>query len=134
MAVTDIVGGTDGDITAQGFHGDVDGWTAEIGVDEATWRTFADKWKKRANVAYQMTGTFTGTIQFDAADTSPTASLDEASFEGITLTLTATTGCTYTGTANVTGVSLNRIATDRMTGSWRFGFVGQPTETWDVGT
>lgn len=136
MAKQDIVGGTDGAVTASGFNCDVDGWSADIEVDEATWRTFASKWKKRANVSYGMTGQFTGTIQFNDTNAAPVpkntgGTINDAAFEGVSLTLTATTGCTFTGTANVVGTNLNRIATDRMTGTFRFAFVGQPSETWD---
>lgn len=136
MAKKDIVGGTTGAITASGFNGDVDGWSAEITADSVRWRTFANKWKKSKNVAYQMQGQFTGTIQFDDANSAPVpkntgGTVKETSFEGVSLTLTAETGCTFTGTANVVGVNLQRTAVDRMTGTFRFEFDGQPTETWD---
>lgn len=134
--MSDIVSGVNGDVTASGFNIDIDGWTTEVQVNEATWHTFGSAWLKRANVSYGMTGQFTGTVQYDAATTAPmpvaTGGLVQNSgFEGVTLTLTAETGCTYTGTANIVGVSLARPADNRMTGTFRFAFVGQPTQTWD---
>lgn len=136
MAAKDIVSGITGDVTASGFNVDVDAWTAEIQVDETAYRTFSSPWKRRKNVAYSMQGQFTGVVQFDAADTKPVPSstggtVTNASFEGVSLTLTAHTGCTYTGTANITGVSLERGATGEMKGTYRFAFDGQPSETWD---
>lgn len=133
---TDIVSGTTGAVTASGFNCDVDAWTTDVEVDTVSYRTFENAWKKRKNVAYGMTGQFTGTIQFDAADTKPMPSstggtINNTSFEGVSLTLTATTGCTYTGTGNIEGINLSRSATDRMTGTFRFGFDGQPSQTWD---
>jgi hypothetical protein len=127
---TDIVSGTTGDVTASGFNGDIDGWSATLSADEVTWRTFASAWKTAANVAYGATGQFTGTIQFNAANTAP-ASATNTAWEGVSLTLTATTGCTLTGTANITSVAVNRPATDRMTGTWAFTFTGAPVITWD---
>ena len=136
MSATDIVGGTDGEITASGFNGDIDGWSANIQTNRATWRTFSSKWRKSKNVTYWMSGQFTGTIQFGATDTAPAPSstggnVDDASFESVDLTLTATTGCTYTGKADITGVQVNRPSNDRMTGTWSFEFVEQPSQTWD---
>lgn len=136
MAKKDIVGGTTGAFVASGFNCDIDGWASDVGVDEATWRTFASKWKKRANVSYEMTGQFTGTIQYDDANAAPMpditgGGISDAGFEEVSLTLTAETGCTYSGTANIVGVNLQRSATDRMTGTFRFAFIGQPTQTWD---
>ena len=133
---SDIVGGTTGDVTASGFNCDIDGWSFDAQIDEAMWRTFASKWKKRANVAYAATGEFTGTIQFNDTNTAPMpkstgGTINDAAFEGVSLTLTADTGCTLTGTANIVGVGLRRVATDRMTGTFRFAFTGQPSETWD---
>ena len=131
---TDIVGGITGDVTASGFNGDIDGWSASIEVDSTRYRTFASQWKKSKNVAYGMSGQFTGTIQFDSATTEPVPSsttITDTAFEGVSLTLTATTGCTYTGTGNITGVDLQRPSTDRMTGTWKFEFDGQPSQTWD---
>lgn len=136
MALTDIVSGTDGDVTASGFNAEIDAWTFDLSADSVSYRTFTSAWKKQKNVAYGATGQFTGTIQFDAASTSPmpTATGGEVntpSFEGVSFTLTATTGCTYTFTGNVTGIGLNRTATDRMTGTFRFNTDGAVTQTWD---
>jgi hypothetical protein len=136
MAKKDIVGGITGAVTAAGFNGDIDAWSAATGVDEETWRTFGSAWKKRANVAYEMTGQFTGTIQRDATATAPMPAstggvVNDAAFEGVTLTLTADTGCTYSGPANITGLNLSRPAAGRMTGTWQFAFIGQPVQTWD---
>ena len=137
MPATDIVSGTTGDVTASGFNADIDAWTFDIQADEVAWRTFTSPMKKKKNVAYGGSGQFTGTIQYDAADTTPApaatgGALTTASFEGVSFTLTAFTGCTYTFTGNVTGINLSRPSTDRMTGTFRFSVDGAITQTWDV--
>ena len=135
---SDIYGGTEGQVSANGFNGDMDAWTAEIEVQETTWRPFASRWQKRKNVAYGGTGQFQGTIQFNSSDTQPMPAngggdVDAASFEAVSITLTAEEGCTISGTANITGISLNRPANDRMSGTWRFSFDGEVQITWDEG-
>ncbi len=132
----DIVGGTTGAVAATGFNIDLDQWAAEITADTVRWRTFSNLWKKSKNVAYQMQGSFQGTVQYDDPNTAPVptntgGTINEAAFEGVTLTLTAFTGCTYSGTANVVGSNLQRSADGRMTGSFRFEYDGQPSQTWD---
>ena len=69
--LTDIVSGTDGDVTAAGFNGDIDAWSGRIQVDTTRYRTFSSAWAKNRNVTYSMGGQFSGTIQYGAADTAP---------------------------------------------------------------
>lgn len=134
---TDIVGGTSGDITAAGFNADIDGWSATVGAESTVnYRTFSSVWFKKKNVGYGGSGQFTGTLQFDAADTAPLPSLtggviSHTAFEGVSLTLTAESGCTFTGTANITTVAVNRPSADRMTGTFNFEFDGEVSITWD---
>lgn len=133
---TDIVSGTTGDVTASGFNCDIEAWSGQLQVDTTSYRTFASPWKSQKNVAYSMSGQFQGTIQFDASSTAPMpiltgGAIDTVSFEGVSFTLTATTGCTYTFTGNMTGVGLNRPSTDRMTGTFSFQSDGAVTQAWD---
>jgi len=135
---TDIVSGITGAVTATGFGVNLDAWTASIGAEETVgYRTFTTPWKSKKNVAYGGSGQFSGVIQYNAAGTAPAPTLtggviDTASFEGVSLTLTAETGCTYTGTANITVIDLNRSATDKMTGTFWFEFDGPVSQAWDV--
>lgn len=134
---TDIVAGTDGAVTATGFNVDLDQWAAPIGAeDTVNYRTFTSKWKTKKNTGYGGSGSFRGTLQFDAAGTAPMPSLtggviDTDSFEGVSLTLTATTGCTYTGTANITIVNTTRDANDRAIVTCNFEFDGEVSIAWD---
>ena len=139
----DIVGGTSGDVTASGFNGDIDAWSAQVQTNRATWRTFKSKFRRSKNVTYWMSGQFSGTIQFNDTDTAPMptksgGTIDVDSFEGVDLTLTAESGVTYTGKADITAVDINRPANDRMTGTWSFEFTGEennePNQTWDEST
>ncbi len=136
MALTNIVGGTDGAVAASGFNCDVDAWSAEIAVRETSWRPFDSEWENSANVAIKMTGQFTGTVQKGESNTAPvpdSSGIDADSFKNVSMTLTASTGCTFTGTANITRVGMNRPAADRMTVNYAFTFTGQPGRTWDEG-
>lgn len=132
----DIVSGTTGDVTASGFNCDLDGWSGNLQADKTSYRTFASPWKKQKNVAYALSGQFTGTIQYNAASTKPIPTLtggvvSTVAFEGVSFTLTAHTGCTYTFTGNVAGINVNRTATDRMTGTFAFDSDGPVSVTWD---
>lgn len=135
--MADIYGGTDGDVTATGFNADIDGWTMTVGAEDTIqYRTFSSDWKSKKNVGYGGSGQFTGTIQFDASSTQPVPTATggtvlPSSFEGISFTLTATSGCTLTFTGNITTVDLNRQASDRMTGTFRFEADGAVDVTWD---
>lgn len=90
----------------------------------------------KRNVSYGGSGQFTGTIQFGDSNTAPVPSatggeINTTSFEGVDLVLTADTGCTFSGKANITTVQANRPAADRMTGTWNFEFDGPVSRTWD---
>jgi hypothetical protein len=134
---TDIVAGTSGAVTASGFNVDLDGWSARIGAEDTiAYRTFASKWKSKKNTGYGGSGSFRGTIQYNASTTAPVPTvtggvIDVDSFEGVSLTLTAESGCTYTGTANITVVDLQRSSGDRMIGTFNFEFDGAVSSTWD---
>lgn len=136
MALTDLVAGTDGAVTASGFNVDIDNWQGSIGAeDTVAYRTFSSLWKSKKNTGYGGSGSFRGTIQHGAASTEPLPTLtggviDAASYEGVSLTLTAKTGCTYTGTANITIFNIVRDANDRSIGTFNFEFDGEPSQTW----
>lgn len=139
--MADIYGGTTGDVTASGFNCDIDQWTFTVGAEGTiSYRTFASKWLNKKNVSYGGSGSFRGTIQFDAANTQPVPSstgggINPASFEGVSFTLTAETGCTLTFTGNVTTTELTRIATDRMTGVFNIEADGEVSVgAWDEGS
>lgn len=133
----DIYAGTTGDVTATGFNCDLESWSFEVSADNAEKRTFSSVWKKRKNTAYGGQGQFEGTIQFNQANSQPIPSstgggITTASFEGVSFTLTAETGCTLTFTGNIEGVNLRRVATDFMTGTFRMAADGEVSiGAWD---
>ena len=133
---SDIVAGITGAVTAIGFNVDLDSWSASIGAEDTVgYRTFSSVWKTKNNTGYGGSGSFRGTLQYDAADTAPmpdaTGVIDTTGFEGVSLTLTMLTGCTYTGTANITMIASQRSATDRAIGTFNFEFTGEVSITWD---
>ena len=88
----------------------------------------------------QMTGSAAGTAEFDDSDTKPLpADLADGSAMAAgdlnnakaVMTLTATTGCTYSFTAVVTRVSMSRPADGKMDVSLDFESTGPITQTWD---
>jgi hypothetical protein len=121
MPVTDIVGGTTGNVTsATGFNADFDAWSATITMETAVYATFASLWKKSKVTTGNVTGSVSGVVQYDATTTAPMPktgdAINLASFRGLT-TLTAVTGCTIgPSTFNYTSVVLER----NMTGEMRF--------------
>lgn len=134
--MADIYGGTSGDVTASGFNCDLDQWSFDVGAeDRIAYRTFSSLWKSKKNVGYGGSGSFRGTIQFDAAGTKPlpdsSGTIDPVSFEGVSFTLTAEAGCTYTFTGNVTTTNQTRSAGDRMIGVFNFEVDGAVSTAWD---
>lgn len=138
--MSDIYGGTSGDVTASGFNADIDQWDFTVGAEDTiAYRTFSSLWKSKKNVGYGGSGSFRGTIQFDAATTQPIPSatggeVAVASFEGVSFTLTAEAGCTLTFTGNITTTNYTRSAGDRMTGTFNIEADGPVSIAWDQGS
>ena len=130
MALTDIVAGTTGAVTASGFNAALESWAATINTPTVTSRTLDAEWLTSDIVSAQLTGSFTGKIQFDAASSSPVPS-SLSGYKNVSFTLTATTGCTFTFTGNVTSVALTRSSVDHMRGTFNFESDGEVTVAWD---
>ena len=78
------------------------------------------------------TGSISGFMSKDAGSTAP--SLESGNFQtGDTcaIVLTVATGCTYTGTGVISGVSIGTSKTGEATISFDFSFTGDVTEAWD---
>jgi len=85
------------------------GLTITQGVDQFT--PLASQWQVTLGTNGAWSGTCTGKVQFDSASTSPvpitTTDVDIANMKG-TVTLTAATGCTYSGACVISQVSIDR--------------------------
>lgn len=64
--------GLNADVTMPaGFNLDKNAWVATINSERVTWATFASFWKNNKPGNAEITGTVTGVVQFDAANTQP---------------------------------------------------------------
>lgn len=78
------------------------------------------------------TGSISGFMSKDASSTAP--ALGYANFQSddtCAIVLTAASGCTYTGTGVISGVSISTSKTGDATISFDFSFTGDVTEAWD---
>lgn len=77
-------------------------------------------------------GSIAGFMEFDASSTAP--ALGYANFQSddtVAIVLTCATGCTYTGTGVISGVSISTSKTGDATISFDFSFTGDVVEAWD---
>jgi predicted secreted protein len=77
-------------------------------------------------------GSASGYLEYDATNTAIGSTMGTADYTGVAFTLTATTGCTITGTAIVSMVGLGTGVNGNGTGSLQFVSTGAFTETWDT--
>lgn len=134
MPVTDITG-IGGDVA---FSGDVNAvletWSATLTVNTVSYAGFGEAFENTKPTTASMTGSAAGRIQFDASSTEPfplTGSQADLTAYVNTITLTATTGCTYAGSAVLTNINVTRPHNGRADISFDFKFDGEPTSTWD---
>lgn len=141
MAITTIegLGGTVSFPT--GFNGKLSAWSATFTVETTETTGFADGgYRVLEPVKQYIDGSASGTAQYDGASAAPVpASLmdgsglalgDWSSVKG-TVTLTATTGCTWAFSAVITSVAINRAADGKADITFNFQSRGPITQTWD---
>ena len=134
--------GLNGDVTMPtGFNFKVTQWSGDWIVDVVDTTGFDDGgFRTKEPVMTQLNGSVTGTGEFGAATTAPipanlvdgsamsTGDLAEAK---ATITLLATTGCSYAFTAVMTRVSFTRPVDGKMDVSLDFESSGPITQVWD---
>jgi hypothetical protein len=95
---------------------------------------------KRGGIA-EYTGSASGFMSRDAALTAPNIGAAEAgrtganyltAASGVSYTLTAATGCTFSGDCVISNVSIASSKTGDATISFDFACDGAPLETWDA--
>lgn len=135
--------GTGGGITLpSGYNAKVESWSASHEVLTTETTGFGDGGAEVHEPVYtKMSGSCAGTLQFDATNTAPLpgaivdgGALTQSDLETnckATLTLTATTGCTYAFTAIMTVTGFNRPEKDKATVTYNFISTGQITQAWD---
>lgn len=135
MALTDIAG-SGGSITfaSNEVGGDFENWSATIDGTVAEYTTFTSApFPVRKITGVSISGSATGVLQFDAANTAPLANLTEAGMEVASMTLTAETGCTYAGAFVVSQVSIGRPSNGKAEITCNFASNGTITQSWDEG-
>lgn len=142
MAVGTLITGNGGAVTLPtGFNFKVTGWSAQYTPTTVENTGFDDAGFETHDVACTaMTATVNGVGSYDAATTAPLpASVvdgagmavgDLASLKA-SLTLTATTGCSYAFTGVCTGVSFTRNAKGQLEITANYRSSGAITQTWD---
>jgi hypothetical protein len=141
MALTTIQGLAGGVTLPSGFVIKVAEWAADVDITDVETSGFTDAGNRTFEpTAVMMSGSLSGTGEYDSAGTPavsatpfPTTNLGSApaiaSWKG-SLTLTATTGCTYSGTAVFTKVSERRKFDGKLEVSYNFKYSGTITQTW----
>ncbi len=131
MAVKRIVG-NEGSATIDTHNIAINSWSMNISrvVNDVT--AYADTSSQFRGGIPTYTGSVAGFMEYDASSTSPSLSAtDFETGDTVTITLTPATGCSYSGPAVISGVSLASSKTGDTTISFDFSFDGAPTETWD---
>lgn len=138
MAITAITGPGGSVTTVTGFYGKFNNWTATVSNPSVETTGFTDNglMTNASSGPISMSGTLTAIGQFDAATTAPfpaaglASSPTFSSWSG-SLTLTATTGCTYAMTVVMTGGTMTRGNAGRMELTFNWISSGAITQTWD---
>lgn len=134
MAAT-YIAGAGGNVTpATGFALKFKSWSLDIVANTADFSNWDSVWENSLFTFGTATGSFEGHPQFDDSNLMPVpdsgGNVDIASFSGST-TLTATTGCTLSGTFVYTGVSFTRDNESEMVVSGDLKLNGTLAITWD---
>lgn len=134
--MAEITGFTGNATTPSGCKFDVVGWTAQLSIEQTKIPPkFGTKWTKTALGAGEFTGTMQGNVAYDAASTNPmdlNASASNWSNLSWSATLTATTGCTFTGTLVIYNISVERVNGGVMTITCDFANGSDDmSDTWD---
>ena len=139
MSTPSTIQGINGNVSLPtGFGAKIAGWSADLQVSQVDTTGFADAgYHTFEPTSIMMSGSCQGTGQFGASGTTPApgsllgSTPDLTQAKG-TLTLTATTGCTYSFTAVFSNVKFQRNWAGKLDVSFDFQSSGPITQTWAV--
>ena len=141
MAKKNIAGVGGAFTTFTGFNGNIASWSATYTIDTEEVTGFdSGGFRQYEPVAVALTGSASGTVQYDGASASPVlaaladgAVLAVGDLEGAkgTLTLTAITGCTWAFSGIFTSIAIDRPAAGKASITFNFLSNGPITQTWD---
>lgn len=123
--------GTNGACAITGYASKINQWSANIQIKVVETTGFSDGgFRTREPVQIFLEGSAAGTLTYgDAAGPAPTLST-LASLAPVSITLTATTGKTFTFSAVVTGISITRPVDGKADVTFNFKSAGPVTQTW----
>ena len=132
MALVTIQG-DGGNVTAANFTGKLQAWSASLSFGLVDTSGFSDQgYRAREPLLCGMSGSATGTLITETAPFSD--AVLQTPMVPATLTcaivLTATTGCTYSFTANISRCSIVRPYDGKGTVTFNFMSTGRITEAW----
>jgi hypothetical protein len=124
--------GTDGNVTLPSGHAaKLMSWAADFSQAAIETTNYADSgWRTFRGGLKGASGAAVGFPFFDVASSTP--GFQVIASGGGSLTLTAATGCTYTGTAIITNIRHDTDLQGNARITFEFQFTGAITETWDV--
>jgi len=137
MAIKTVEGLGGNYATPAGFNVKADGWSANFNIGTVETTGFIDAgYKTREPVILDMTGSASGTGQYDAASSAPIPATLVGATPALTaaqgaFTLTAKGGCTLGFTGNMTQVGLARPVAGKLSLSHNFESTGPITQAWD---
>lgn len=137
MPRTEITGFSGAADSPTGCKFDIVAWSATLSIEQIKIPpAFGTKWTKTALGPGEFTGSLRGTVVFDASSTNPMdldASATSWSNLSWSATLTATTGCTFTGTLVLYNIAVERPNGGLMTITADFAnAAADMADTWDV--
>lgn len=138
MAETRIIG-NDGSVTFFTNHNAIlNSFSLTIAQVVSDVTGFGDTWRQKRGGVKDGRGSAAGFMSYDAADTGPGIADDSASSgdgpisgDAASITLIPVTGCSWTGDAIISDVTVNSSKTGDATISFNFEFSNTITETWD---
>ena len=134
MPVTDIQGSGGSITNGNAINGSFTAWSATVNTTTTSHTPFSTApYPKTAVTEISISGSATGIVQYDAANTNPLPALTEAGLNDASITLTAETGCTIAFTATISNVALDRPSNGDMTITFDFQSDGDISGamTWD---
>ena len=129
-----IQGSAGGATLPTGFNMKVNGWTGDLAIETTDTSGFGDNgYRVREPVIISMDGSITGAAEGGTSTPAPAALLaataDPTQAQG-TLTLTAESGNTYSFTATISNINMNRPVDAHMDMTMSYVSSGQITQTW----
>jgi hypothetical protein len=138
MSNTDITGPGGGVTQPTGCTGHIAAWSATVEMEDVETTGFAEVGNRTFDATtVMMSGAYVGTGQSAAGSTTllPATALGAtpamSAWQG-TLTLTATTGCTFSFNALIKAVALNRPQNGKLDIAYTFKSSGPITQTWNL--